>query len=627
MDVSIFSKMIKHLSQDGLIMYSKSCDYYKKNPITQQDIKTYYDLLMSDKMLPSYINRPAHKICCLYYLTKENQNYKNTTNQEIHSKVNGALKDVNDGNLFYLYNSIEYFEKFLNNDRNLCQALFNNFERFSTIKKTIENFLLYKYYRGILLLRLGFIDEAFTEYLELVNSLAEEVHNKTSFTEFIKLKNDLFNLKLQGNANLEEQYNILIELYEKVQQNDKLLAIKLGFGIYENLCKQNKFNECLSVLTNIDSMIKREAISGNLKNGFDYFLTISSRLGFIGILINNKKAVEDAIRTIDDTLSALEGERTNNNKINSLIKGYSLVSAILKINLSKYVDRPVDIAQSFKVELLPNNPEQLRPGNFIVNKDNYNECLISINGIINNMSIMDNNVLMNSRKLIDSCGMTISKNSKLKGNLPITFIIGVQTTICQLAETYCSENSKQNESKNNIIKYASTVLNYANNYYDVEPYFQTDFIKSTLIRIYSSYTHLFIYKKDFDKVKKSMLTFDDLSKKLKINERTPYYELVLKIKGDYWLLKDDKKASINYYEDTLRLMPENNPKKPIVYFNLGCLHYLNNNRGGAIDNLNKCINGFINLGEEKKTFNSSLQKRQSRKISIAKNLLSQLNGK
>lgn len=603
-------------------MYSKSCNYYKINPITMQEIKTYYDLLNSKKNLPPYISKSTHGVCCVYYLSKENQGYISKMEQEIKYKLNGALKEINDTNLLYLYNIIDYSEKYFSNDQKLFLSLFNYLEKFDSLEKTIENYLLYKYYREILLLSLGYIDDAYKEYFELVSGLADEVKQKTSYVEFIRLKNDLFNLRLVRNVGLDEQYLLLKELYERVQKNNKPLAIKLGFGLYENLYKQNKLKECISLLKNIDSLIKREALSGNIKNGLDYIFSIYSRLGFVGILINDKNIVNDSIRTIEENLRMIDKD----NKLSYLYNGYSFLNVILKINNSVYVDKGVDIAKRFKSELLPNNPEQLRPENFIVNKGNYNECLISVNGLLNSMNIADNSILINSRRLLDSCVNNINTNTELKENMTITFIIGTQATICQLSEEYCSDNNiRQSEKRNNIIKYSTAVLKYVKNKYKDEPYFKTDYIKTALIRIYSSYTHLFIYQKDLETVKKTMFTFDELSEKLGINETTPFYELVLKIKGDYCMLTKDYKKSIGHYEKALRLMGESNPRKPVIYFNLGTLHYFNNNINGAIDNLNKCVNGFKNIEKEKRTFDSS-RKRFTRKLDIAKNILSQLTG-
>ncbi len=180
---------------------------------------------------------------------------------------------------------------------------------------------------------------------------------------------------------------------------------------------------------------------------------------------------------------------------------------------------------------------------------------------------------------------------------------------------------------NNIVMYSSGVLNYTRDNSNSDAILKTDFIKGALIRIYSSYTHLFIiFKKDFDSAKKAIKTFDDLCEKLSINERSPYFELVLKIKGDYAFYTNDNISAIQNYEKAIRLMNDRNPRKPIVCFNLGCMYYLNGNKTSAVLNLQKSVNLFESIERDKRTFDN-LQKRNREKISIAKNILNELCGR
>ena len=53
----LISKNITYFGKDGVIMYSKHCDYYDINPITIEDIKMFYDLLKSNETLPRNVLR------------------------------------------------------------------------------------------------------------------------------------------------------------------------------------------------------------------------------------------------------------------------------------------------------------------------------------------------------------------------------------------------------------------------------------------------------------------------------------------------------------------------------------------------------------------------------------------
>ena len=116
--------------------------------------------------------------------------------------------------------------------------------------------------------------------------------------------------------------------------------------------------------------------------------------------------------------------------------------------------------------------------------------------------------------------------------------------------------------------------------------------------------------------------FDNLSKELNIKENTTSYELINKYKGDYWFKSGDYVTSISYYEKAVNKFKDTDPKKGIVYFNLGCSYYFNNNKVNAINNYNKCINAFRVFDYEKKTFNVLVrQDIISKKVNLAKYLL------
>ena len=69
-------------------------------------------------------------------------------------------------------------------------------------------------------------------------------------------------------------------------------------------------------------------------------------------------------------------------------------------------------------------------------------------------------------------------------------------------------------------------------------------------------------------------------------------------------------------------MNDNDPKKPVVYFNIGCSFYCQNDKSNAIQYLNQCINAFRVFEYEKKTF--SVLVRQdviAKKVNLAKFLL------
>ena len=144
--------------------------------------------------------------------------------------------------------------------------------------------------------------------------------------------------------------------------------------------------------------------------------------------------------------------------------------------------------------------------------------------------------------------------------------------------------------------------NYINNNADYEPLLKTEFFKSIIIKIFSCCVHIYYYNSNFNKIANSINRFDDLSKKLDINENTPSYELVYKVKGDYYYKKNDYKTSINFYNNTIKKMNDKNPKIPVVYFNLGVLYYFIGDKKSSIDYFGKSGEYFKKVNEEKSTF-------------------------
>ena len=62
-----------------------------------------------------------------------------------------------------------------------------------------------------------------------------------------------------------------------------------------------------------------------------------------------------------------------------------------------------------------------------------------------------------------------------------------------------------------------------------------------------------------ERVKSLIIHFDKLKAKLKINEKTTSYELINKIKGDYWFKTGDYQAAITYYAKTIEMRKNNDP--------------------------------------------------------------------
>ena len=623
----LISKNLKHFGLDGLIMYSKSCDYYNINQVSMEDIKMFYDLLRSNESLPNSVRRIPHYSCCLYFLSKNEQIYRNLFIQQLMGKLS-KKDELNDNNLFLIYNIIEFDQRYLHSKGERLQFLLDYLEKYTSHKKTVENFLLFKYYRGLIKYHLGDINAAYAEYLEIIIGYEEYVTNKTKYADFIRLKNDLLKVQLDLSKHIKEeyfeQYCFMKELFDRVKTENKKLGVKLGFCLYEILCRQNKYNECIPLLMEMKTILKNETLSGmQLKTSIDYNLAIISRIGYISILIGDRKSAEYALKKLKSILEIIEKDKQDK-KLSTIYNSYSFIISIINIYLGNYENRLKEKEAIFRSEFFSNNMELKK--SYLINENNIEDIYINLNAINNMNSILSSY----SSKIIENIEKSINSSiERPLNNKFLTFIVGKHDIINRLSESYCTDyNNKKRSDYIQRINYEWKIVNnYIKKIYEQEPLLETDFVKSILINIHSSCSHANINCNNIDMFKLNIKTFDDMSKLLNIKEGNTSYELVNKVKGDFWFKFGDYNAAKTYYQKTINKMNDNDPKKPVVYFNIGCSFYFQNNKNNAIQYLNQCINAFRNFEYEKKTFNVLVrQDIIAKKVNLAKFLLSNLCG-
>ena len=618
----LITKNINHFGSEGVILYSKSCDYYNINKIKLDEIKMFYELLKSDEFPEINLSKKTLISCCLYYLTKEDNKYQQEFMTDIIHKLN-KNDPLTDENLILIYNIIEYDKRYLKSKKEKKQYLLEYLQRFSGHPKTVENFLLYKYYRGVLKFRLEQTDDAYKEYLEIITAIFDYVKENTRYINFIKLQNNLLKVQMDINKHIQneyyEQYLFMKDLFDQVKTENAILATKLGFCLYELLCRQKKFNECIPLLDQMKKILDDRIFSGyNLKTNIDYSLAIFSRMAFIGTLIGNKDSVIIARKELMTVLDTIKNDK-DNTKLVCIYNAYDFCVSIINCYLGIYENRLKEKAAIFRNEFIPidNKPSKI---DYIIDMDNRDFIVIDLNSI-NSMDIFLNKF---EKEIIQRYDNNIKSNNVLNSNEFLTYIVSIHNTISRLTESFCTDNNvnKRNYYITKINEMHSMIFNYISLNIE-EPLLECDFVKSLLVDIQQATVSANFGGKFLDKVKNLIIYFDKLKKELKINEKTTSYELINKIKGDYWFKTGDYLSAISYYSKTIEMMKNNNPKKPIVYFNLGCAYYFHRKYKNAEDNLNLCINAFRVFQYEQKTYDI-LTRRDVvlNKVKIAKKLLS-----
>ena len=633
----LISKMKSHFGDESLIIYSKSCDYYQINPIKKEDIQMYYDYLMSDIKSNNNDQKTINDLsCCLYYLSKYNKDFQDKFTSQIIEKIDINNDAINDDMLILIYNIIEFDEQYLKSEKLKLEYLLKYLERFSIHPKSRTNFLLYKYYRGCLKLNLGDLALANSEYLEIVMAYSDEIisaNKENKYTLFIKLKNDLLNVritKISMGDDIHQTRIFLKELYDRTKNENQFLAIKIGFELYDIYLKENKYNDCIDILINMRTILKKRLLTGIKMNcAIDFYMAIVSRLGYIGILTNNKASIENSIKKLSKSIDMFNRNTDENkDKSNILKTAYSFLLILLKINNCEKVDKQKEIASNFKSCFLPDlKKAQANKFNnqFIINDSNFYDCIVNLN-IINSQDYDVDSFL--KKEIYLPMLKTVSQNNPLENKFIMIFILNVHNYINQFSEIYCTEDSNKDTYKKKIKNLCEITISYIRNYGSDSAIVHTQFVKGCLINIFSAYGNLLLNNKEYNQLKNLVKFIDNLSKTIKFNDSTPSYELIYKIKGDFWLFNTlkDINASISFYDKSLKIMPNNHPKRPVILFNIGYCYYLTKDKRKAVDYLNRCINEFNNIEQNRSPFAFYHRANvMNQKVKIAKSMINLLN--
>ena len=635
MYLRLITKMTRHFSELGSIIYSKSCDFYDIDEITKDDIRMYYEVLNTPNVeFPGKISRNNHIACCLYYLAKEDKKYNELFLEKFLQNISFNNLTINEENLVLIFNIIEFDKTYLNSGKDHIQFLYQLLRSFSNFPTNFDSYILYKYFRGYLKFKIGEYESTNKEYYEIVLELSEQKENPNHLMKYIKIINDLLKVKLYHkdrkktakSADNIEYWTFLRTLFDEVQKSNKILALKLGFDLFASYFETKSYNNCIPLLLDMKKLLKKELLKGTtMKDGIDYYLAISTRLGYVGILLGDIKAITKAIKKIRKTLLMIRNEK-NTEKMKQLNKAYTFILATLEISLNKKTDYDIKtLASDFQNTFLPDLNLSSSPLNYIINEENKDSAIINLR-IVNNMNAQ---IESTAKEILNR---TLQQLSKKKNNenssLFLNFILAVHDKVNQYCNSYITDDNKDMRKlyTAKIANYTEGAINFVYKLLDDEPLLYTKYVKSIIIDIISAYTHIFIYEHNYTMIQKEMNVLDDLKKKLNIEPDLPANALICKIKGDFWFYKKDFKASSKYYENALSLFEKNDPHIPAVLFNIGCSYFFYNNKPKAIHYLNRSVSEFNNLLMEKNIFGYTPNfDRITKKIQAAKDLLKQLS--
>lgn len=602
-----------YFGEYGLIFYSKLNEYYKVPLPSNESIKNIFDSLNINQENENYPNKLNYIACCLYLLSRKDESYKGVFCKNIISTLNIKTNPINDIYLALIYNCIDFDENFLHSEPKNLYYLSKYLQKFSEYNKEESISLLYKYYNSILLYRTGKIEDALNECNGIIGKI--NINNSDKIINFIKLKTQIFlakiyeeNLEIGGVTKLQENSSLLKDIYDRTINENPFLALKIGFLIFHNSYNRNQYEECVQILEQMLNILKQYENQGvPQKKMSRFYLSIYCRFGIIGLILTNKNYISMAIEGMKAQLLLLQ-EGLKIKKIRQIFKAYTFSLNILKMNVGLYVEQPGKIGENFTSEFLKqnsniNNNSNIKDDNFCINKEIKEQSIINYNAMSNNMNIEINEAAI---KLVDEYLSRINnpKNNFVPNDTLFTFVIGLYDKVRFNIEQFLKEKNQNNENKykSQIVSLCETFWSFLNKYVEVLPLLRTNIFKTIIIKLFSSCSHIYFINKEFNKINQIMNYFDKLSNELNINENTPSYELALKVKGDLYFSQNDYNNSISYYKQSAKIMHDVNPKKAIVYFNLGVLYYYINDKLGAVENFQKAIAYFKRSEEEKYSF-------------------------
>jgi hypothetical protein len=342
----------------------------------------------------------------------------------------------------------------------------------------------------------------------------------------------------------------------------------------------------------------------------------------MGILLENKKAINSAIKKIKKSLEIIKNDK-NSEKLKQMFLTYSFVLAMLEVGLNKKTNFDLKtLAFDFQKSFIPDLGSK-SPLSYIINDENRNSIILDFK-IINSMN---SEIANYAKSILNKCVSELQNKNYQKSTF-LNFILAVHDKVYCNAESYISDSNEKmrNYYKSKIIDYAKGAYNFIYKLLDEEPLLYTEFVKTLIIDIFSANSHIYIYEKNYEELRILINTMDDLKKKLKIEENTAAFALVNKVKGDFWFHKLDYKASILYYEKCLYLFEKTNIKIPPILFNIGCSYFFLGDKNKAKQYLNRCISEYNNIFMEKKDFGFTFHKETiNKKIEQTKRLLDQLS--
>ena len=641
MEDQFIKKILAHYDQGGLIIFGKANNFFNTNLISEEDITMFYELIID--VNGKFQKNPFQVTllsCVLYDQSLTSPKQEELFFNWIISKLNRA-DPIDRTNLYRIYNIVEYEDKFRKCNDNQYDFLIEYLDRFVSFEKTLEEFLLFKYYKGILNLIKRNYGEALKENMEILTSINEEIPGqKSNFIQYILIKNSLLALRLYNDDksadNLNEYSTQANQVFHDMKSINKVLAIKIGLRIYDIYKKKNQYDNCLKILYEISTILKRELLNGKeIEFGINYYLAIASRLSYVATFLNDKVLLKKSMKKLEKTINLFSDATMQTPSPSVLYQNdflnktaYNFVMLIYNINNNAQFppSRANEIIQAFKnTFIVPhNNSIQISYGRLLqtgfFSENDLNSSKINILAI-NNLDSIAQVAHVHINNLISKSQQDILQSYEI-----IPFIFGVYNILSGLSVSLLSDPNiqKQGEYKKKIKQMYDIVYQFVNKK-SILATFRLPYIRKALIKIYLAYVGVLFKDKDNNNINKAINDFDNILKKIEYNTTDENTALLRKIKGDFNFKIGKYNESIQEYESALNNLKEYDNNRAITLFNLGCCYFLLNNAAKSSEKLNQSVNIYNNIIAKLSGRPANFQYKYQEKVQIAESILSNIN--
>lgn len=585
----IIDYLFKQFGESGTIIEAKAFQLFNKQSISSDGCEKYIELLNNLNIFNNEFKK-MNMSSILYYMQAETNPEIATVFLSKYEQWQNNLKQTlrsgnNIENLRLIYNiiEIEYRYRILNAEKiKLIEMQLMTYEKFD---KCFEDYILYKYYDGVLKYLLGDYEAVNFAVMPIVIDISEELKNseKSPLIEYIELKNSVLILQTLEKENrkengIKEIISHLEALYKAYSKKDTGLCIKFAIKMCDFYLAAYEYDNVFILLMEIIKKLKNQMYFNNKKfpEFIEIFLNTISRVIFCAIMFGK---LDDALRflkKIDKLLNSLKDYDPKNEKETeakeNLLARYQFI-----LFISKYI--------------IQNNQAT-------INKSDLNTCISEYRTRFKNTILSEDDVIINIYSLNSSdllaknffdriaLNMSIVQSNKLVSVNYLSLFFSIYNQIAILTKNVTTDTNikKQLEYVEKIRTCSKSVTEYVHKYCDfweLKIVFSLPYFKQVIIKTMYAYLFSFFFVREYKKCLEIFKELQVISEKLELNKGAmlKYYADIYKLRGDTLFKSDEYGEAINEYAKVIKIHEEYNNLTAVALlsFDLGiCYCYVKN---------------------------------------------------